>query len=165
MIPAVVAQTIGLVLLLVAVVLTFRHRHVVGLKSVPGILAGSMLCIGVATTLMYAVLLQEKTGMKLGISGGIASDARAWIKQHESAPPKRGDVGQNIHVLSDAITFLKAHLSELPAPAKATFDELSRVPPKPTRLLSVSEETQYFQAAQSGYSTIQELAGPAAANK
>jgi hypothetical protein len=154
----VAVQALGFVLLLIATIFSWRHRNVASFSRVPALLLGSLVCVGIALAFMTAVLLQEKTGVKLGVSGGIASDARAWVRAHEAAPPKRNDVGANIKVLSDGVAFLKAHQAELPAAGKATLEELARVPAKPTRLLTVSEEAQYFQAADTAYKTIAEIA-------
>ena len=157
MIPAIVTQSVGFVLLVLALIMALRGAG----KQLKGVLVGALVCMGASTALMYALLVQEKTGTNLGVPGGIASDARTWMHQH-SQPPTKSDVGTNIKILSDSVSFLKSHQSQLRPAAKAKFDELLRVPDKPKRLLTVSEEAQYFEAAKNGYAVIGELAGEAA---
>ncbi len=118
----------------------------------------ALLLIGGSLALSSGIVMQEKTGRSLGLSGGVSSDARTWLKQHGNAPPNRTDVGRNITMLSDGIAFLRARKTQLSPETQAQLEELSRVPERPKRLLSAQEESTYFAGANDVYVLIHALA-------
>jgi hypothetical protein len=119
----------------------------------------SLVLVGLSTILVALTFTQETTGKNLGVSGGIGSDARAWVRQHEKSPPAKNDVGTNLGILSDGVAWLKAHQPQLDVTGQAKLQELSRLPEKPKRLLNMSEQAEYYQAADSAYNYIKQLAG------
>jgi len=155
-----IIQVLALLLLAVGLVL---YARVVESKTATGrrvlwINLLAMVLVGTSVALNVGVLFQEKTGTSLGLSGGVGSDARAWLTQHEKTPPKKDDPGTNIKLVADAVTFLRARSAQLPPEAQAKVEELSRLPERPKRLLSHAEEQLYFAAASDAFVLIQGLA-------
>ncbi|MGI8907307.1 MAG: hypothetical protein ACR2IE_12545 [Candidatus Sumerlaeaceae bacterium] len=159
--PLLILQIVVLLMVLAAWVKarSLNRSGMAATRQLVIVLSVGLVFAALASLLSGAALFQEQTGRNLGVSGGIASDARAWLRQHGTRPKDRTDVGQNIRTLADAVTFLKAHQGQLSSAGTAKLEELSRVPEKPKRLLTVGEETQYFQAADDGYNFISGLAG------
>lgn len=119
------------------------------------VLSGLAMCAAIGVCI--AVLIQEKVGISLGMSGGQVSDARTWIMQHQTTKPTKGEVGDNIKILSEGLGFLRPRYSQLPPAVQARVDELSRIPDKPTRMLTVTEETRYYDGALEAYTIIESL--------
>lgn len=126
-------------------------------KYIKMILAGAMLCVVSAAGVSVAIMVQEKTGYETGLSGGVESDARQWVSAHEKQKPAVDQTGDNIVTLRDGLTFLKRN-SQGPN-AQAVIQRYSGLQERPTRLLSKSEERQYYEGASAVYKLIVEIAG------
>lgn len=135
---------------------TAAHRAFgMGVVAVLAMIAG----LGVSG----AIFLQEKKGVSLGMSGGLASDARLWLAQHKARPAKM-EVGDNIKIFSDGMDFFRPRRQRLPLNIQRRLDDLARIPEKPTRLLTASEQTKYYDAAMEVYTLIEQL-GNSSANE
>jgi hypothetical protein len=106
-----------------------------------------------------AIFLQEKKGISMGVSGGLSSDARQWLAQHRDSKPARNEVGNNLKVLAEGLSFLRPRNQNLSPAIQARVADLSRIPEKPTRLLNSSEQTKYYEAAVEVQTVIEQLAG------
>lgn len=155
-----ILQATAFLVLLVALVL---HARVVESKTRTGrrvlwLNLVALLLVGASLAMTSGVFIQERTGRDLGLSGGVGSDARAWIRKHSAAPPDKGDVGRNIGILADGVAFLRARSSQIPEEARRKLDELSRIPERPRRLLDTQEESRYYAGAHDVYVLIETLA-------
>jgi hypothetical protein len=113
-----------------------------------------------SAVMSVGMLLQEKTGISLGLPGGVVSDAEKWLKQHEGVSPRPGQVGDNMAIFREGMAFLKTHKRVLPSSAIKTMETFGSLPEKPVKLLSPMEEQRYHTAAEEIMVTIRALARP-----
>lgn len=95
-----------------------------------------------------AVKVQERTGISMGISGGLSSDARQWISHNSPGEPTINQPGDNIRILREGLAFLRKDPDLMKDPAvQSVISQYSGLPATPTRLLSREEERNYYDGA------------------
>ena len=143
-----------------ALLFAYRNRYgAYGKKALTTtILAFALAACSAGMSL--GMLFQEKTGLSLGLPGGVVSDAEKWLKQHEGVSPRPGQVGDNMAIFREGMAFLKTHKRVLPPTAIKTMETFSTLPEKPVKLLSPTEEQRYYAAADEIMVAIRGLARP-----
>lgn len=130
-----------------------RRRKVVTLS-----LAAAILTLVAALVVTLGGVAQEKAGIDLHLPGSLRVKAAIWVKAHENMQPDRSKVGDNLRIVSDAMTFLRQHESSLPAEARMQMGEYGRLSPKIDHVLSLAEEARYYEAAAGSVELIKSLA-------
>jgi len=101
----------------------------------------------VAALLTLGSVVQETTGIAMGLPSNAKARARQWLAQHAAQPLSPREVGRNIRILADGLAFYEAHAASFPLDLRARMQEYARLPEQPKRLLTPSEENRYYQAA------------------
>ncbi|MBX7244317.1 MAG: hypothetical protein K1X53_02390 [Candidatus Sumerlaeaceae bacterium] len=151
------AVAAGLMLWALAVLLktpkSLRERRALSL-----IIAGGFLVCALTAVICVGSTLQEVAGVSLGLPGTVQGKARQWLKTHEAEPPDPRNVGRNIKILSAGLDFYQAYQTGFPADLRIQMERYTQLPLKPTRLLSVADESKYHEAASGVFSIMRQLA-------
>jgi hypothetical protein len=129
-------------------------------KRLKAILLGAGVFIIGSIGVSVAIMVQEQTGVEMGLSGGLESDARQWVSRNRENPPAANQPGDNIRILREGIDFLKSHPSVRETERGAAIVQTyGLLPERPTRLLTRQEEIQYYEGAKAVYELIGQVAG------
>jgi hypothetical protein len=143
-----------------AAILVFKGRdsaHVSGQLRLSVLLTTATAAVAALLTLGSVV--QETTGVAMGLPSNAKARARQWLAQHAAQPLSPREVGRNIRILADGLAFYEAHAASFPLDLRARMQEYARLPEQPKRLLTPSEENRYYQAAMGVVQAIRTVAG------
>lgn len=150
-------------ILLVVVLWKLAHLKVFpveGKRKVSLLVVYSFVCVLLMLVMNIGVVIQERSVTNLYLPGSVSTKARIWIQDHAPSPPKRGDIGGNIKIVSGGADFFASNRNRLPAEAAARLAEATKLPATVTKLLSPAEEEAYFEAARTIVDVIGALAPP-----
>jgi hypothetical protein len=153
---AALLECVSLILLLVALAKTWqlgRPRQ----TRLLAILLGACLLLACALFLNVGSLLQETSGVNLHMPATLRTRARLWLKEHTA--PQRSQIGSNIRLLADAVTFYRSNKEGFSPEAQLRMEQCCGLPSKPDHILSIAEEGRYYEAAQQAWMQIEQLAG------
>ena len=122
--------------------------------------AGGLVCLLLALATIGWIRVQDNTNIPLRLSGGVQYDAEQWINRNSPAAPVLGQAGDNIRILREGLTFLRRNVELMKKPdIQTVVSQYSKLPERPTKLLTRDEERQYYEGALAVRQVILGLSG------
>lgn len=131
-------------------------------------LSGAGLLVGAAASLNAMVYLNTpgaSAAAAFGTRTALQARAGAWLDRHGAEAPEKTEVGRNLRILQEGLPFLRPYRAQLPADLQLRLEEASRLPTKITRILSATEERQYYEGAQAVFDSARVLANRSTGGK
>lgn len=163
MLAPLVLELLSLAAVLWACVALLRSKKRTGADAaraagIPLALVGLLLVAAVAlNVVIYFNAPGAETAAALGSRTGLQSRADAWLEKHAATPLEEAEVMRNMRILEEGLVFLRPYRGQLAPHVQLQLDEFSRMPTKPTRILSPSEERDYLNAARKVVDAVRSL--------
>ncbi len=147
-----------LALLVQAPAAQFKRKGLLTIPAVVGAvaLAGAMIL----NFMVYTNAPGAASAAAMGGRTGLQARAADWMDKNKDTPPARDEVGRNIRLITDGLAFLRPYHGQLAPHHIIQLEEAGQLPTKMTRVLSPSEERQYYEAARAVVEAVQSLAPP-----
>lgn len=123
---------------------------------------GAVALLGAMTLnfMVYTNTPGPASAAAMGGQSGLQAQAADWLAKHKDAPPARDEVGRNIRLITEGLAFLRPYRGQLAPHHDLKLDEAGQLSTQLTRVLSATEEREYFEAATAVVEAVRSLAAP-----